>query len=66
MNQRILNWDGCINVRDLGGIPTREGGLTRRGAIVRSDTPARLTPAGLNQSPRGAISFLSLEIKEKY
>jgi protein tyrosine/serine phosphatase len=46
MNQRILDWDGCINVRDLGGIPTREGGLTRRGAIVRSDTPSRLTPAG--------------------
>ncbi len=46
MTQRILEWDGCINVRDLGGIPTREGGQTRRGAVVRSDTPSRLTPAG--------------------
>jgi protein-tyrosine phosphatase len=46
MNSRILTWDGCINVRDLGGIPTREGGLTRRGAVVRSDTPSKLTPAG--------------------
>lgn len=48
MNQSILNWDGCINVRDLGGIPARSGALTRRGAIVRSDTPARLTPTGWN------------------
>jgi protein-tyrosine phosphatase len=48
MNQRILAWDGCINVRDLGGIPTQSGTLTRWGAIVRSDTPARLTPAGWN------------------
>jgi hypothetical protein len=48
LNQSILNWDGCINVRDLGGIPARSGALTRRGAIVRSDTPARLTPAGWN------------------
>lgn len=48
MNQSILNWDGCINVRDLGGIPTRSGALTRRGATVRSDTPARLTQAGWN------------------
>jgi hypothetical protein len=46
MNPRVLDWDGCINVRDLGGIPTRSGTLTRRGSVVRSDTPARLTPAG--------------------
>ena len=46
MNQRILAWEGCRNVRDLGGLRTRAGGLTRMGAVVRSDTPARLTPAG--------------------
>jgi len=43
---RRLNWDGCVNVRDLGGLPTRSGGATRWGAAVRSDTPARLTAAG--------------------
>ena len=43
MNQMILDWDGCINVRDLGGIPIQNGTMTQRGAIVRSDTPARLT-----------------------
>jgi hypothetical protein len=42
---RILNWDGCKNVRDLGGMNTPSG-KTRWGAIVRGDTPARLTPDG--------------------
>jgi protein-tyrosine phosphatase len=45
MNERILAWDGCNNVRDLGGLSTSDGRVTRRGAIVRSDTPARLTAA---------------------
>jgi hypothetical protein len=43
---RILSWDGCTNVRDLGGLRTRDGRVTRRGAVVRSDHPARLTAAG--------------------
>jgi len=46
MTERILAWEGCTNVRDLGGLRTRDGRLTRPGAIVRSDTPARLTGAG--------------------
>lgn len=43
---RILNWEGCKNVRDLGGLRAGKGRLTRRGQIVRSDTPGRLTAAG--------------------
>ncbi len=46
MNERLLVWDGCNNVRDLGGLKTLDGHLTRWKAIVRSDTPTRLTPAG--------------------
>jgi protein tyrosine/serine phosphatase len=43
---RELQWDGCVNVRDLGGLPTADGGETRRGAVVRSDNARRLTDAG--------------------
>jgi protein-tyrosine phosphatase len=43
---RILAWDGCTNVRDLGGLDTCSGRKTRWRAIVRSDNPARLTAAG--------------------
>ncbi len=46
MNKRVLVWDGCTNVRDLGGLPTQDGRLTRWRAVVRSDHPARLTAAG--------------------
>src|SRR5262249_48665318 len=43
---RRLWWDGCPNARDLGGLPAAGGGQTRWGAIMRSDSPHRLTPAG--------------------
>jgi hypothetical protein len=46
MNHRTLTWDGCTNVRDLGGLGASGGRTTRWGALVRSDTPARLTAAG--------------------
>jgi protein tyrosine/serine phosphatase len=43
---RSLAWDGCFNVRDLGGLETASGGRTRRGAVVRADNVRRLTAAG--------------------
>ncbi|MGZ4352997.1 MAG: tyrosine-protein phosphatase [Gaiellaceae bacterium] len=43
---RVLAWDGCVNVRDLGGLPTEDGGVTRSGCVVRGDKPSRLTDAG--------------------
>jgi len=46
MKKRVLAWDGCTNVRDLGGLSTCDGHMTRWGTIVRSDNPARLTAAG--------------------
>jgi len=41
-----LEWEGCLNVRDLGGHPTEDGGETRMGAVVRADSVRKLTPAG--------------------
>lgn len=46
MQKRILDWDGSKNVRDLGGLRTTDGGLTRFDGILRGDTPSRLTEAG--------------------
>jgi hypothetical protein len=46
MRKRILDWEGCMNVRDLGGLRTADGRRTRWGRLVRSDSPARLTQAG--------------------
>lgn len=46
MTERILAWEACNNARDLGGLRTTDGRLTRMGALVRADTPARLTAEG--------------------
>jgi len=43
---RDLTWDGCFNVRDLGGLPAGGGKRIRPGAVVRSDSIDNLTPAG--------------------
>jgi len=43
---RVLDWEGCFNVRDLGGLPTSDGKHIRWGALVRSDIPTRLTETG--------------------
>jgi protein tyrosine/serine phosphatase len=44
--ERDLVWDGCLNVRDLGGHRTADGSATKFGAIVRSDSVSQLTEAG--------------------
>lgn len=33
-----LDWPDCRNVRDLGGMPTRDGARIRYGALIRSDS----------------------------
>jgi protein-tyrosine phosphatase len=43
---RDLVWDGCLNVRELGGHPTADGGETRFGRIVRSDSVSQLNDTG--------------------
>jgi len=45
-SQRVLLWDGCVNVRDVGGLPTEDGQDTRFGSIVRADQIADLTDDG--------------------
>jgi protein-tyrosine phosphatase len=42
---RVLDWDGCVNVRDLGGLPTAAG-ETRFGVLVRADNVRMLSDAG--------------------
>jgi hypothetical protein len=46
MADRHLSWQGTYNSRDLGGLATADGGVTRAGAIVRSDSLQRLEAQG--------------------
>jgi hypothetical protein len=43
---RRLDWHDCSNVRDLGGLLTIDGRVTRRRAVIRSDSLDRLTADG--------------------
>jgi protein tyrosine/serine phosphatase len=46
LQPRDLVWDGCLNVRELGGLPTRDGGATRLGVVVRADSVRQLSDEG--------------------
>jgi protein-tyrosine phosphatase len=46
MHRRELAWEGCLNVRDLGGHGIEDGRETLYGAVVRADSVRQLTDAG--------------------
>lgn len=43
----MLDWSGCRDVRDLGGLPTVDGREVRVGALLRSGSHDGLTPAAV-------------------
>jgi protein tyrosine/serine phosphatase len=46
---RWVPLEGTTNTRDLGGLPTRDGGETVRGRVLRSDNLQTLTPADVDR-----------------
>lgn len=42
----MTDWDGAFNLRDLGGLPLRDGGVTAAGRVYRSGRPETMTDAG--------------------
>ncbi|NEA30860.1 tyrosine-protein phosphatase [Streptomyces sp. SID13031] len=44
---RHLDWPNCYNARDLGGLPTADGGVIRTAALIRTDSLQSLTPEGI-------------------
>lgn len=63
-SHRLL-WDGCSNVRDLGGHHLMHGGVTRTGSLIRSDNLARLTPAGQDAVRVGGVSTI-IDVRSPY
>ena len=61
-----LAWEGCLNVRDLGGLPTEDGRRTQPGRVVRSDNVRRLTDAGWRAlAAHGVTRILDLRWPEE-
>ncbi|MBO1336333.1 tyrosine-protein phosphatase [Streptomyces sp. VRA16 Mangrove soil] len=59
---RDLVWDGCFNVRDLGGL-----GAVRRGAVVRADHVGKLTADGWRAlTAHGVRTVVDLRNPDEY
>src|SRR5487761_241600 len=55
-----------FNARDLGGHPTVDGGVTRRGSLLRADDLAQLSPEGLEMlADHGIETVLDLRWPEE-
>lgn len=55
MRSPHLDWEGCFNVRDLGGLPAGDGRRTRWGAAVRGDSLGALTARGWEEARRHGV-----------
>ncbi|HSO64216.1 MAG TPA: tyrosine-protein phosphatase [Ornithinibacter sp.] len=49
MTERWIDLDGLVNMRDLGGLPTRDGRRTASGRLIRSDNLQDLTDADVTR-----------------
>lgn len=61
-SERRHRLDGVYNLRDLGGLPTEDGGMTRNGRLFRSDSLQSVTPEGVHllRETLGVRSLLDL------
>jgi len=63
---RTLEWEGCLNVRDLGGVPLEDGGETRFGTLIRADNVRQLTDAGWHSlADHGVTRIVDLRWREE-
>ncbi|MEV7098769.1 tyrosine-protein phosphatase [Amycolatopsis sp. NPDC051045] len=52
---RAVTWEGFFNTRDLGGLPTRSGGMTSYGAFFRAADLRFVTEAGWAQARESGV-----------
>ena len=63
---RAISWDGCVNVRDLGGLPTEDGGETRSGRVIRADNVGFLSADGWRAlADHGVVRIVDLRWPEE-
>ena len=64
--QRQLEFPALLNARDLGGLPTQDGGRTRARSLLRADDLVQLTAAGLEAlGEYGVATVLDLRWPEE-
>jgi len=61
ISRPLLDWEGCLNARDVGGLPVVGGGRIRCNALLRADSFGHLTSAGVEAVRRcGASRIIDL------
>ncbi len=66
MRERTLRWEGCLNVRDLGGHATEDGGETLWGRVIRADSVHSLTDKGGKRwPPTGSRTVVDLRSNDE-
>jgi len=61
-----LAWEGCVNVRDLGGLATEAGRRIRAGALVRADSVRQLSDDGWRSlAAHGVTRIVDLRFSEE-
>ncbi|MEU1959890.1 tyrosine-protein phosphatase [Nocardia sp. NPDC019304] len=65
--ERWVEFAQIDNVRDLGGLPVRGGGVTRFGVVYRSSTPQNLTESDLAEllGPIGLRTLIDLRLPDE-
>jgi hypothetical protein len=59
--ERAITFEKWWNVRDLGGLPTCDGGTTRNGVLLRAASPGYASPADVDRACRlGLTTFVDL------
>jgi protein-tyrosine phosphatase len=54
-----ISWEGFFNTRDLGGLPTLEGGVTRSRAFIRSADLRFVTSAGWREARAAGVRTIA-------
>jgi protein tyrosine/serine phosphatase len=65
--QRFISFEGCVNFRDLGGYPTRDGRTVKWRKLYRSDALNELTPGDVYRAlgELGLGTMLDLRNREE-
>lgn len=64
-HSRRLFWEGCLNVRDLGGYAAANERITRTSSLIRSDNLARLTTTGERVIRETGVSLI-VDLRSPY
>lgn len=53
-----MTWHGAFNLRDLGGLPLVDGGVTTAGRVLRSGAPEWMTERGWNEARDAGLTTI--------